>query len=99
MKTELHKTETELTVFVEGRIDSVTAPDLESELKEQLADAAKVILDFAAVTFISSAGIRVILWTAAQMNNRQGTMILRNVSEIVMEVFVLTGLDTALNFE
>ena len=99
MKTELHKTETELTVFVEGRIDALTAPDLENELKEQLADATKVILDFAAVTFISSAGIRIILWTAAQMNNRQGTMVLRNVSDTVMEVFVLTGLDTALNFE
>jgi len=99
MKTELHKTETALTVFVEGRIDSVTAPDLESELKEQLPDVTKVVLDFTAVTFISSAGIRVILWTAAQMNNRQGTMVLRNVNKTVMEVFVLTGLDTILNFE
>jgi len=99
MKIELHKTETELTMFVEGRIDALTAPDLENELKEQLADVTKVVLDFAAVTFISSAGIRIILWTAAQMNNRQGTLVLRNVDDTVMEVFVLTGLDTALNFE
>ena len=99
MKIESQKTGAELTLFVEGRIDAVTAPDLESKLKEQLADVTKLVLDFTSVMFLSSAGIRTILWASAQMKDQQGTLILRNVTETLKEVFVLTGLDTILNFE
>jgi len=100
IKIDAQKTGTDLTVSVDGQINAITAPELQSELKNLLTEeVTKVVLDFAAVTFLSSAGIRTILWTVTQMNSRQGTMILKNVTDPVKEIFVLTELDTALNFE
>jgi len=100
LKIDAQKTGADLTVSLDGKINAVTAPELQNELKNLLTEEiTKIILDFAAVTFLSSAGIRTILWTVTQMNGRQGTMILKNVTDTVKEVFVLTELDTALNFE
>ena len=99
MKIETKKNGTELTLIVEGKIDATTAPALTNELNAQLADVTKLVLDFAAVTFLSSAGVRSILSAMKQMNEEQGTMILRNVTDNVKEVFVMTGLDTVLTFE
>lgn len=98
MNIDTKKIGTELTVSPEGSIDTVTAPDLEQELKTHWDGITELILDFSDVSFISSAGIRVILWAHKQMSG-QGKMVLKNIHEDVREVFVLTGLDTALNFE
>lgn len=99
MNTQSQKIGTELTFFPDARFDSVTAPKIQSELELLLVDVTKLILDFTATTFLSSAGIRVVLWTDMQMKSRQGTMVLRNVNDQLKEVFVMTGLDTLLNFE
>lgn len=99
MSIKSQKNGTELTVLLEGRFDSVTAPAIQSELENQLADVTKLALDFTAVTFLSSAGIRIVLWAEKQMKTRLGTMTLLNANSQVKEVFVLTGLDTVLNFE
>lgn len=81
----------ELTLIIEGRIDTTTAPALEDELKHSVPDAVQtLILDFAQVAYISSAGLRVLL-AAQKVMNRQGQMILRNVNDAVMEVFEVTG--------
>lgn len=96
MKMDLKKTDDKLTIHLEGSIDTITAPDLENELKAQYEGLAELILDFSAVNFLSSAGIRVILWAHKKMNGR---LILRNVSENIREVFELTGLNAVLNFE
>ena len=89
---------TTLTVKVEGRLDTTTAPQLESELKESLTGINELNLDFAALEYISSAGLRVVL-SAQKIMNKQGKMIVRNVNETVMEVFEVTGFVDILTIE
>jgi len=99
MNIPSQKIGTELTVSLGGRFDSVTAPEVQTYLEEQLADVMRLVLDFSATGFLSSAGIRVVLWAEKQMKSKQGTMILQNVNDQVKEIFVMTGLDTILHFE
>ena len=87
-----------LTVFVEGSIDTVTAPMLEEELNRQCEGVKELILDFAKVDYVSSAGLRVIMGADQQMSE-SGKMILKNVNEDVREVFEMTGFDELLNIE
>ena len=78
------------TLLVGGRLDTVTAPELESVVKELPADIAKLVMDFKELEYISSAGLRVLL-AAQKIMNRQGEMIVRNVNEIIMDIFSITG--------
>lgn len=87
-----------LTVTVEGRLDTTTAPQLEAELKESLAGIDELNLDFAALEYISSAGLRVVL-SAQKIMNKQGKMTVRNVNETVMDVFEVTGFVDILTIE
>lgn len=90
---------TALCLKVEGRIDTTTAPILEGELKHSVTDAVQtLILDFAQVAYISSAGLRVLL-AAQKVMKRQGQMIIRNVDDAVMEVFEITGFVDILTIE
>ena len=98
MKTKLKKDETVLTISVEGSIDTVTAPDLETELQENFDGITEMVLDLTDVSFISSAGLRVFLWAHKQMLPH-GRLVIKNIKEDVWEVFELTGLDSILNFE
>ena len=75
---------------LDGRLDTTTAPALEKELKESLPGVSELTLDFAALEYISSAGLRVLL-AAQKIMNRQGEMRIANVNEIVHEVFDVTG--------
>lgn len=77
-------------VSLEGRLDTVTAPELEKALQEILPELTELTLDFAALDYISSAGLRVLLSTQKVMN-KQGKMMLTNVNEAVMEIFEVTG--------
>lgn len=79
-----------LSVAVEGRIDTTTAPELEKEIKDSLGGVKKLVLDFEKVEYISSAGLRVLLSTQKIMN-KQGEMKLINVSSDIMEIFEVTG--------
>ncbi len=81
---------TELTLALEGRLDTVTAPELEKELKESLDGAESLILDFSKLDYISSAGLRVLL-SAHKMMVGKGGMKVTHVNEIVAEVFEVTG--------
>ena len=87
-----------LTLAVEGRLDTTTAPDLEKELKASLAGVTDLTMDFAKLEYISSAGLRVLLSAQKQMN-KQGSMVVRNVNEIVQEVFEVTGFADILTIE
>ena len=87
-----------LTVALEGRLDTTTAPQLEAELKASLPGVTSLIFDFSQLEYISSAGLRVILY-AQKVMNKQGTMVLRHVNEMVMEVFEITGFSTILTIE
>lgn len=82
--------EDELTVKIIGRLETVTAPKLEEELKTCLQGVKTLIMDMENMEYISSAGLRV-LFSAQKTMNKQGRMIVRNVNEDVMEVFEVTG--------
>jgi anti-sigma B factor antagonist len=81
---------TELTVGLAGRLDTVTSPQLETELQASLTNVTSLSFDFAGVEYISSAGLRVLLAAQKQMN-AQGTMTVGNVSDVIMEIFDMTG--------
>ncbi|NCB34068.1 MAG: anti-sigma factor antagonist [Erysipelotrichia bacterium] len=87
-----------LTLEIIGRIDTVTAPQLEESLKENLGGMTELILDFTKVEYISSAGLRVLLSTQKRMNT-QGNMIIRNINDTVREVFEVTGFTDILTIQ
>lgn len=90
------KKESELTIALQGRLDTVTAPQLEAEL--ELDGITALVLDFTALDYISSAGLRVLL-AAQKAMNKQGEMLLRGVNEDIMEVFDITGFSDILTIE
>jgi len=79
-----------MVLSVEGRLDTTTAPLLEAELMSSLDPVSELILDFAELEYLSSAGLRVLLATQKQMNEK-GSMVVRNVNDSIMEVFEITG--------
>ena len=81
---------TELTVALEGRLDTTTAPQLEAEMKTALPNVKELTFDFSKLDYISSAGLRVLLSTQKVMN-KQGSMRITNVNESIMEIFEVTG--------
>ena len=89
---------TTLNVALEGRLDTTTAPQLEAELKQSIADNTELILDFAKLEYISSAGLRVLL-AAQKVMNTQGKMVIRNVNDVILEVFEVTGFVDILTVE
>ena len=86
-----------LTVAVEGRLDTTTAPQLEEEFKSSLEGVEDLVLDFAKLDYISSAGLRVLLSAQKQMN-KVGKMTLTGVSPEIMEIFEVTGFSDILTF-
>lgn len=79
-----------LALAIQGRLDTTTAPQLEAELKSSVDGVEELVLDFAELEYISSAGLRVLL-AAQKIMSRQGSMIVKNVNADVMDVFELTG--------
>ena len=79
-----------LTVALEGRLDTSTAPQLEAELKDSLNGVTDLVFDFGGLEYISSAGLRVLLSTQKIMN-KQGSMVVTNVNDTINEVFEVTG--------
>ena len=98
MTFNMNKNGTELTVTVEGRLDTITTPKLEDALENKLEDITLLVFDFAKLDYISSAGLRVLL-TAMQAVEDNGKMVLRNVNEDVMNIFEVTGFVDDLNIE
>ena len=89
---------TELTINLIGRLDTTTAPQLEAELKQNVSGVEKLVLNFAALEYLSSAGLRVLL-AAQKVMNKQGEMIVRNVNETIAEIFEVTGFSDILTVE
>ena len=88
----------ELTVTLSGRLDTTSAPQLEAEFKQNINGVEKLVLDFAALEYLSSAGLRVIL-AAQKVMNKQGEMIIKNVNETINEIFEVTGFIDILTIE
>ena len=87
-----------LNMAVIGRLDTTTAPQLDAALKEALPGVKELVLDFSALDYISSAGLRVLLSTQKIMS-KQGSMKLTGVNEGIMEVFEITGFAGILTIE
>lgn len=79
-----------LCLTISGRLDTSTAPQLETEIKNSIDGIKKLELDFAEVDYVSSAGLRVLLSTQKIMQ-KQGELVLKNVPDTVMEVLEITG--------
>lgn len=88
-----------LTVAVSGRLDTNTAPQLESELKGCLDGVTDLTLDFSALDYISSAGLRVLLSVKKLMNTWNGDMKVVGCNDIVKEIFEVTGFTDILTVE
>ena len=82
----------------EGRLDTVTAPQMESAVKEALPDITELTFDFEKLEYISSAGLRVLL-SAQKAMNAKGKMTVTGVNESIMEIFEVTGFSDILNIE
>ena len=98
MNITTKKENTTLTVALEGRLDTTTAPELEKALQAADARVTELILDFAVLAYVSSAGLRVLLTTQKKMN-KQGKMIIRNVCDDIKEIFEITGFLDILTIE
>ncbi len=89
---------TALEIDLEGRLDTMTAPELEAELNSSLKGAESLVLDFSKLNYISSAGLRVLL-SAHKIMSGKGGMKVTHVNEIVQEVFDVTGFADILDIE
>ena len=98
MKITKKQNGTNLEIALEGRLDTVTSPELEKELKDSLEAAETLTLDFSKLEYISSAGLRVLL-SAHKTMSKKGGMKITNVNEIVKEVFEVTGFADILTIE
>ena len=88
---------TTLEIALEGRLDTLTAPQFESDLSACLDGISALVLDFAKVAYISSAGLRVLLSTQKKMNAAGGSLTIANAVPAVREVFDITGFSDILN--
>ena len=87
-----------LNVALEGRLDTTTAPQLEGDLMGALGGVTKLTLDFEKLEYISSAGLRVLL-SAQKVMNKQGEMTIKNVNDVIMEIFEVTGFTDILTIQ
>lgn len=90
MKIEKQLKGSEIVISLAGRLDTITAPELEEELNSSLGDAEKLTFDMEKLEYISSAGLRVLL-SAQKKMSKKGGMVVKHVSEEVMEIFEVTG--------
>ena len=87
-----------MTIALDGRLDTTTAPQLEAELKDSIDGIEKLVFDFGNLGYLSSAGLRVLL-SAQKTMNKQGEMVITKVNETIMEIFEVTGFVDILTIE
>lgn len=85
-----------VTLEITGRLDTTTAPNLESIINELSEDTKELVFDMSGVEYISSAGIRVLLGAYKKINSNQGKVRIEKVNDMVREVFEMTGLSQML---
>ena len=98
MEIILNRNADELEVVLKGKLDSTTAPELEKALNESLEGIKNLYLEFKDLSYLSSAGLRILLSTQKRMN-KQGKMVLRHVNDLIMETLDMTGFSNILTFE
>ena len=82
---------TTLNVCPEGRLDAVRSPMLQNEMEPYLADANQIVMDFSGVEYISSGGLRVLMWLEMEMEKRGGEVQVTHAHEDVLKIFELAG--------
>ena len=87
-----------LTIALDGRLDTTTAPQLDAEVTNGLAGVKNFVIDMEKLVYVSSAGLRVLL-KAQKTMNKQGSMVIKNVSDEIKEIFEVTGFDELLTIE
>lgn len=97
MKIDKEVNGSELSIKLEGRLDTNTSPELEKELGD-LNNINSIIFDFKNIEYISSAGLRVLLSCQKKMNT-QGTMVIKNINDMIKSVFDMTGFSDILTIE
>lgn len=98
LKISTSKDGSEYTFTLEGRLDTITSPDLEGQINAVVGDADKLILDLGSLEYISSAGLRVLLGAAQAMDGK-GDMVVCNLTQSVRDVFELTGFSDLFHIE
>lgn len=98
MKTIMNRNGNELTIAVEGRLDTLSAPDLEDQLDDLLQGVERLTFDFEKLEYISSAGLRVLM-TAMQILDEPERVTVRNCNTDIMEVLEFTGFVDDLTIE
>ena len=91
--------EKELTLSVEGRIDTITSKDLSNEINDEMGNFNSLILDFANLEYISSAGLRVLMATQKKLKAEDIPFVIKNVNEVINEIFRMSGFDKILKIE
>lgn len=87
-----------LTVSISGRMDTMTAPEVDKAIKGKLDSVSELVFDFSGLDYISSSGLRVLL-AAQKVMNKKGRMAIKNVCQTVMDVFEVTGFSSILTIE
>ncbi|MDY6285641.1 MAG: STAS domain-containing protein [Fibrobacter sp.] len=87
-----------LTIAVDGRLDTLTASELDAEIQGKLDGISELVFDFQNLDYISSAGLRILL-SAQKVMNKQGRMVIRNAKSEVKEIFEVTGFNDILTLE
>ena len=86
-------------LVLEGRLDTLTAPEAEEVFNQMAERFEKIVLNMAGMEYVSSAGLRSLMGLHMAMKMQDGSLVLTNVRKLVMEVFEMTGLAGLLNFE
>lgn len=90
MNVKKEQNGTSLTFFLEGRLDTLGAPECEKLIVSELEGVTNLVLDFAKVDYVSSAGLRLLIYIQ-QILGEKGEMVLQHVPDIVNEIFEVTG--------
>lgn len=91
MTYEITNPPPDLMVLVKGRLDTLTSPQLESELEPSIAKSKSLVLDLTDVDYLSSAGLRLLLTLQKRFKKEGGSFVLRNIQPGVMEILRMTG--------
>ena len=99
MKIKKERVDDKLIVTLEGELNTTTAPELEDALKDSLDNVKTLVFDFTELSYISSAGLRVLLVARKTIDKVDGKMIIKNPNDSVMDIFEITGFKNILDFE
>lgn len=99
MKIEEKRDGDKLTLFLSGRLETTTAPQLQKVVDEKLSGVLDFVVDMKQLEYVSSAGLRVLLSADKKMRAADGSMVVKNANEEILEVFEVTGFDKILTLQ